>query len=160
MQRIDSIKFRFDKVLKNHRDICSTEAIEQGCGNRYYIDILIFKNDLKDFIESNKKEYKIEKELIIDKSHYEQNGTNTINIIKKELRYFDCISGFYLGNVIKYLERYKYKHKKIEEQLKDLLKAFEYFEMYSKLFFEHFYDEIKEYYIELGNEIGQNEFIE
>ena len=158
-----NVKFKLDIMLKNNYQLsCDLNFIgtyEKGKPGKYLIDIINFKNILKDYIEAYKKEYKIEKELIIDKSHYKQ-GTHTINIIKKELRNFNCISGFYLGNIIKYVERYKYKHNEVEEQLKDLLKASEYLDMYLQLFFNTFYDDIKEYYITIGSIIGQNEFIE
>lgn len=159
----ENVKYKLDIILKNNHllsyDLSFIGTYEKGEPSKYLIDIINFKNVLKAYIEAYKKEYKIEKELIIDKSHYKQ-GTHTINKIKKQLKDFDCISGFYLGNIIKYVERYRYKHKEIEEQLKDLLKASEYLDMYLQLFFNTFYDDIKEYYITIGSIIGQNELIE
>ena len=42
-------------------------------------------------------------------SHYNQNGTETIEVIKAGMS-AEQFEGFLVGNVIKYISRYKYKN--------------------------------------------------
>ena len=64
-----------------------------------------------------------EKQLMADvnsPSHYNSTNTETIDIIHETMTDIE-FHGYLKGNIIKYVCRYKHKHK--EEPVKDLMKA-------------------------------------
>lgn len=61
------------------------------------------------------------KELKIENDHYKQSKTETIELIKNITK--ETFSGYCMGNIIKYIMRYPYKHKDIYDQYVDVLKA-------------------------------------
>lgn len=65
----------------------------------------------------------------IDSSYYSQNKNNeeTIDIIYKSLNNdFKYFTSYCVGNVIKYISRFKYKYSKLNDQLTDIAKAQQY----------------------------------
>lgn len=83
--------------------------------------------------EKPKKEKEIEKEAVDHPSHYNQNGLETIDVIKAFCSDLDGVEGFDIGNCLKYLTRWKHKN-----GIEDLKKA--------KWYLEHViqYEESKE----------------
>lgn len=80
-----------------------------------------FKKMLKPLYERHNKNNNIP-------SHYKQKSTETIEVIKRMAENCEGVEAFIVGNIIKYLDRYKYKN-----GVEDLKKARHYIDMLIKL---------------------------
>lgn len=64
---------------------------------------------------------------IIDSSYYIQNKQETIDVIYTTLNNdFKYFTSYCVGNIIKYISRFKYKYSKLNDQLTDIAKAQQY----------------------------------